>query len=394
MRVLFGTDNFYPNVNGSANFSINLAKGLVKLGHEVTVIAPAREFKYTVTYFEGMTIYGVPSIMIPKIIHPAGIRIPLEINNTIIKSVINKIQPDVIHIQDHFMIGSRVALLGRKLHIPTVGTNNFMPENFLPYFPSLDFAQKSLSKFGWWQFINVYKHLDFITSSTKTAVDLIKGLGLKNPALAISCGVDLNKFTPKIKGDDIKKLFHIPASQPVILFVGRLDKEKKIDVIIKAFAIILKSTDARLVIAGKGKERSNLANLSKRLGIMKKIIFTGFINDQDLPRLYRIADIFTIASIAELQSIVTMEAMASGLPVVGARVMALPELISHGRNGYLFNEGDTQMLAESAIKILKNPGLRKKMSENSLKIIRRNNFNKTVEIFERIYKNLIFSSGR
>lgn len=389
MRILFATDNFYPNVNGAANFAYTLIKGLLDRGHHIFVIAPSQKFNYTVTKQKNLTIYGIRSVMIPKIIHPSGMRVPLTINPIRIKKIVEEVKPDVIHIQDHFMIGSKVCDAGRRLKIPLVGTNHFMPENFLHYLDPFDFAKKSLSKFAWRQLINVYKHLDLITIPTKTAAVLLKNLGLKNPLTIISCGIDLKKFNPKKNGNLMKKRFGIAGSKPVVLFVGRLDKEKNIDTLIGAFAIVLSSIDAKLVIAGKGKEKSNLVNLSKDLKISQNVNFVGFVPEEDLPFLYRIADVFAIASIAELQSIATMEAMASGLPVVAAKVMALPELVEDGENGYLFGEGDVNEAAKCMLKILTNPILRKKMSENSLKIISKHDLNKTINSFENVYHRLV-----
>jgi glycosyltransferase involved in cell wall biosynthesis len=394
MKILFGTDNFYPNVNGAAHFSYELAKGLAKSGHEVSVIAPSRKFRFTVTKHQGITIYGISSVMIPKMIHPAGIRIPVTITPQKIKEIIREVNPQIVHIQDHFMIGNVLVNTARKMHIPLVGTNHFMPENFLHYLLPPDFAKKPLSKFAWKQFINVYQHLDIITTPTKTAAGLIKSLGLKNQVLAISCGVDLKRFNPKIKGDYLKKRYQIAPSKPVILFVGRLDKEKKIDVVIKAFSIVLKSINAHLVIVGKGKEKTNLINLTKSLELEKDVTFAGFVPDKELPYLHKMADIFTIASIAELQSIATMEAMASGLPIVAAKVMALPELVHSGKNGYLFNDGDTKDLAKKIVKILENPDLKKRMSEYSLKIIRQHDIKNTIRSYEKLYKRILTSKSR
>lgn len=388
MKILFATDNFYPNVNGAANFAYELIKSLVKKGHQVSVIAPAKKFKYTVTKYNGMTIYGIRSVMIPKIIYPGGFRIPITINPTGIKAIVAEIEPELIHIQDHFMIGSIVTKAGKKLGIPMLGTNHFMPENLIHYLYPPQFAKKPLSKLAWRQFINVYKHLNLITTSTKTAVNLIKNLGLKNPIIPISCGVDLDRFNPKNSGNYLKKRYKIDNSKPVILFVGRLDKEKRLDVLMKAFSKIQSHVHAKLVITGTGKERSNLIKLAKRLGVYKDVIFTGFVPDKDLPFLYRIADIFVIASIAELQSIATMEAMASGLPILAANVMALPELVHHGKNGFLFDEGNTEMLADQIIKIIQNPSLQKTMSKNSLEIIKKHDLNKTIKKYEDIYKEV------
>jgi len=388
MKILFGTDNFYPNVNGAANFTYALTKGLAEIGHDIFVIAPSTKFKNTLTKHEGITVYGIRSVAIPKIIHPARLRIPLTINPTTIKAIVEEINPEVIHVQDHFMIGSKVVDAGRNLRIPLVGTNHFLPENFIHYFYPPNFVKKTLSKFAWKQFINVYKHLDVIIVPTETAASLLRNIGLKNLIISISSGVDLDRFNPKNNGDYLRKRYKIASSNPVVLFVGRIDKEKNIDVLIKAFSKVLTSSDARLVIAGKGKEKSNLVNLSKKLGIDKHVIFTGFISEKGLPDLYRIADLFVIASIAELQSIATMEAMASGLPIIATKAIALPELVYNGKNGYLFNVGDVKTLANQILEIIRNPHLKKKMSENSLKIISHHALNKTIKSYGNLYQRL------
>lgn len=391
MKILLGTDNFHPTVGGVANFTDALAKGLAKNGHHVTIIAPARKFKDTVSKHNGITIHGIRSVKIPKIIYPSGMRISLTINSLKVKKIIEEIKPDVIHIQDHFMIGDCAAKMGRKLRIPTVGTNHFMPENFIHHFypANFDFVEKPLSSLVWKHLINVYKQLDVITAQSKTAANLIKNLGLKNPIIPISCGVDLDRFNPNNDGGHLKRRYKITDKKRVILFVGRLDKEKRVEVVIEAFAEVLSAHDAQLVIAGRGREKARLVKLTKQLGIDQTVIFTGLVPDKDLPTLYRMADIFAIASIAELQSIATMEAMASGLPVVAAKVMALPELVYDGKNGYLFDEGDSNIMAEGIIKILKDPALRKRLSENSLKIISKHNIANTIKSYQKLYQQLV-----
>lgn len=388
MRILFATDLFYQNASGSANFVQRLTKGLVSDGHEVFLIAPSKQFNNTVTKENGITVYGIRSVIIPDIIYPANFRIPVTAGSTKIRTIIEEVKPDVINIQDHFMIGSKAAKEGKKLGIPLVGTNHFMPENFIHYLYPPAFAKKLIKKLAWKAFARVYKQFDVITTPTKTAVDLIRDLGLKNPIISISCGVDLDRFNPRNNGDYLKKRYNIKSSESIVLFVGRLDKEKRIDVLLKAFSKIPATALAKLVIAGTGTERLNLVKLAKKLGIDKNVIFTGFVPDKDLPFLYRIADVFAIASIAELQSIATMEAMASGLPILAAKVMALPELVYHGKNGFLFDEGDTEMLTAQILKIIRNPLLQKRMSGKSLEIINNHDLNKTVKKYEEIYKRV------
>jgi len=389
MNILIGTDNFYPNVNGSANFAYELAKGLVRNGHHISVIAPSRKFKHTLTKHEGMMIYGIRSVMIPKIIHPARLRIPLAINPLKIRKIIAEASPQVIHIQDHFMIGSQVASAGRKLGIPQIGTNHFLPENLIHYLYPPDFAKKPLSKLAWKQFINVYKHLDLITTPTKTATSLIKNLGLKNPVIAISCGVDLARFNPKNNGDYLKKRYKITNLKPVILFVGRLDKEKNIDLLIKAFSNVLKSIDVQLVIAGKGKERSNLLKLSQTLAVDKNVTFTGFVSEKDLPYLYRIADVFAIASIAELQSIATMEAMACGCAVVTTDVGAVSNYAIKNETALVVDPHDINNIAKSIVQLVKNKKEREIIAKNGFNYIKKFNWDKSTDELEATFKKYV-----
>jgi glycosyltransferase involved in cell wall biosynthesis len=136
-------------------------------------------------------------------------------------------------------------------------------------------------------------------------------------------------------------------------------------------------------------EKKILEHLADELGISGHVTFAGFVPDIDLPNLYCITDAFIIAGIAELQSIVTMEAMASGLPVVGVNAVALPELIHDGENGFLFENGDIKSLAEKMTKILSDESLRKQMGVKSLEIIAKHDIHKIIDEFEALYQKLI-----
>ena len=174
-----------------------------------------------------------------------------------------------------------------------------------------------------------------------------------------------------------------------LLYLGRLDKEKNVDVLLKAFALAVKKFDAHFIIAGIGAEEKNLRKLTAELKIKKLVTFTGFVAEKDKPYLYRIADCFAIAGIAELQSIVTMEAMASGLPVIAVKAMALPHLVRHGENGYLFKIDEVKLIAGYIINIFSNKELRNRMSEKSLEIIKGHDIDKIIEKYETLYTKII-----
>jgi 1,2-diacylglycerol 3-alpha-glucosyltransferase len=159
--------------------------------------------------------------------------------------------------------------------------------------------------------------------------------------------------------------------------------------ILRAFKMTLQKTDGHLVVAGSGMERQNLESLMRELQLENNVTFTGFVPDTDLPNLYCIANVFVIAGIAELQSIVTMEAMASGLPIIGVRAVALPELIHDGENGFLFEDGDTKTLSDKMGLLLSDEALRKRMGAKSLEIISKHDIHKIISEFEALYQKLI-----
>jgi 1,2-diacylglycerol 3-alpha-glucosyltransferase len=388
MKVLIATDTYYPDVNGAAYFTYRLANILAKRGHNVCVVCPSRSFKNTVSNDNGVTVYGIRSISIGFVVaHDFRIS-PLFISR-IIRRAVREICPDIIHIQNHFLIGRRAVGVAKKLGIPVIGTNHFMPENMVHFLHLPEIAERELLKFAWRDCARIFGQLDFVTTPTKTAAALLRTAGFDKDVMPVSCGIDLERFKPTNEGLYLKRIFAILDNKQVLLYVGRLDKEKRIDSILRALPNILRVTGVHFVVAGMGIERQRLEELTEKLGIQNVVTFTGFVPDKDLQNIYRIADLFVIAGIAELQSIVTMEAMASGLPVVAVNAMALPELVHDGENGYLFPDGDSQMIAEKVIAILTNQPMREQMSRKSLELIKNHDINKTIEKYEAIYEEII-----
>lgn len=195
--------------------------------------------------------------------------------------------------------------------------------------------------------------------------------------LAISCGIDASRFANDSP---------VQNSSPVALFLGRLDDEKRVDVLLKAVAKLTAHPTLRVELVGDGGERERLKKLAGTLGIADRVSFLGHVKDEELPGIYERATVFVMPSIAELQSIATMEAMASGRPVIGADAMALPHLVHDGDNGYLFPPGDVDALADRLARILTADQTElNRLSENSLHLIQAHDINRTVRIFEDLY---------
>jgi len=183
----------------------------------------------------------------------------------------------------------------------------------------------------------VYDHLDAVVGPTRTAAEMLKKVGLKPPVSSISCGVDINLFHLDPSVDRVA--WHagngIDPTHKVFLFVGRVDREKRLDVIIRAINL-LDREDIEFVIAGNGAAKTDLMALVKGLGLEEKVRFTGFIPSTDLPSVLNSIDIYTMPSEAEILSIASLQAMACARPMLVADAVALPELVTANGNGLLF----------------------------------------------------------
>lgn len=224
MRILLVTDTYYPSTNGVAYFTSRLAYSLSKLSHDVFVIAPSQTLHNTITFTDNITLHGVSSIPIP--VYPCFRFSPPLLVRKHIRKVIQMIKPDIIHIQNHFMIGKIALEVAQELDIPIIGTNHFMPENLVHYFHLPSFLEEKLKRLAWQQFVGVYSQLSIVTAPTKIAAALMQRHGLAREVIVVSCGIDLQRFNPANNGAYLKVRYNI-SDRPIILYVGRLDKEKK-----------------------------------------------------------------------------------------------------------------------------------------------------------------------
>jgi len=386
MKILIAADTYYPHVNGASYFAQRLAFYLQQRGHRVLVIAPSRTFKNEF-YTHETPIQGIRSI--PVLIHKDfRVSLPILLGSTV-ENVIAAYAPEIVHVQGHFFICNAVLKEAKKLGLPTVGTNHFMPENLTHYSHLPAFAMRWLQKWGWKWFRAVFEELDIVTTPTQTGARLLQQIGFKKEVLPISCGIDRSRFCPSANGNGLRKKYSLPEGKKILLYVGRVDREKNIDLILRGLSRVVRTSNVHLVIAGRGAEENRLKRLERSLGLHERVTFAGFVPDADLPGFYAMADCFIIAGTAELQSIVTLEAMASGLPVIGVRAMALPELVHPGANGCLFDPADESGVADCITAVFADASRRKEMSAGSLAIIERHDIEQTINQFESIYRSLV-----
>ncbi len=382
MRIVMSGQTWGPE-NGPGVFSRRLAMGLVSDGHEVIALVPAGAMRTESREDGAVTVTGIPALSLAPIypevrVTPAPYRA--------VRRALEQFRPDVVHVQDHYPLSRAVIRAARRMQIPIVASNHFLPGNMLPHMPLIGrFA--ITERFLWHNLAVVFDRTRVVIAPTETAAAILRP-HLHVEVRAISCGVDLEQFRPPSASERAKAREHcrIGADDIVFAYVGRLDREKRLDVLIDAVSRLRERV--RLIIAGRGRHERALQKLATKRLVGDRVAFCGFISDSELARLLCAADFFAMPSDVELQSIATIEAMAMGLPVLAADAAALPELVESGINGALFRPGDPADAAEKMEMLAASRPQWPEMSRASRLRAERHSIEATVAAYEEIYEPL------
>ena len=377
--MLIGCDTFPPDVNGAANFASRLAAGLTERGHHVYVEAPAFSSKHgTFTEEHDGSSFTVHRVYSWRWFPHDWLRFVLPWRSQAHAArILDQVKPDVVHIQSHIVVGRGLARQATKRGIRVIGTNHFMPENMIEHTLLPNFLRRTAISLAWKDAAKTFRLCEAVTTPTRKAAAFLESETAVTGVHAISCGINASLYTPSFA----------PRQGNRIVFVGRVTGEKHIDVLLKAVAQLDPELDVQLDIVGGGDQLKELQQLAVNLGIRDRVNFTGYVSDEELRAILTRATLFAMPSIAELQSIATMEAMASALPIVAADAMALPHLVHHGVNGYLFAPGNVGDLADKLTDVLRAPDSElKRFKEASLKFIEAHDIERTLNTFESLYR--------
>nr|WP_239536943.1 glycosyltransferase [Arthrobacter roseus] len=379
MTILIAADTYYPNINGAAQFGYRLARGMSARGHDVHVVAPrgGAGGPFTEPREEG-TVHRLRSRGV--FTHEYfRICLPWEIKAHI-RMLFDRVQPDVVHVQSHYMIGEQVLYEAVRRGIRVVATNHFMPENMNPFLPFPQWFKDIIARNSWRDMGKVMSRADVVTTPTPLAAKAMHEHAFLTKVLPLSNGIDASVYE-LLPGEVVQ-----PPPRPIVLFAGRLAEEKNINVLIDALARVAPDLDVCLEVVGGGEVRSSLEAQVVRLDLGDRVTFLGLVDDDELRRAYLRASLFVMPGTAELQSLVTLEAMSASTPVVLADAMALPHLVDGGVNGFLFTPNDSADLAEKMTRILSLPEDQlHAMGRASRRMVDRHSHEKTLKTFEALY---------
>lgn len=423
MKIAIFTDTYLPDKNGVSLSIDNFTKLMADDGHQIMIFCPkVRHFKDK--KYTGINVRRYISVAAPTY---KEMQLALPFIWTVVKDL-KDFNPDVVHIQTPMGMGWVGIWAAKILKIKNIQTYHTYIPDFLVYLnpkkliginkianyinnsrlvkfmklrpdvfeesPGLTKSEKNNRKFFHIYKKNkgklnerfgrdytriVYNRADLVLTPSGAMKNFLKKQGIKTKVEVMSNGVNYNFFKKKIDYTVKNRIVH----------TGRLGFEKNVDVVIKAFNLAQKiNPDLRLDIYGDGPAKRSLQSLVKNVGIGKKVKFFGAFDIAKVSQQLCDYDFFVTASTIETQGIVILEAMSSGLPVLGVDELAVPEIIRHGKNGYLSKPFDVEGMAENMLKMLESDKRLEQFGYKSLEIAKSHEISKCkdhlVQVYERI----------
>lgn len=380
-------DPIGSNKSGVVVSTLRFGKLLKERGHHVIFIAAKSEEHKEHSHHNEIKTYRFRSLPVPK---SGGWNLAFPTVGEL-KKVFQEENINIVHIVLP-MSGAIIAIkAARALGIKIVAHSHSQPENLFMDMPK--FIQPTLNNL-WNKYLTwIYGKAESLIYPSEMARALLEKLSDKNqPSAVISNGINLSEFKP-IHIGDFHERFSIPDDKVKLLFVGRLFPEKSVDTLIKAVPHIIKEyPGTHVMIAGAGHLRSKLEKLVDDLKIRKHVTFLGLVSDEDKILAYNASDIFILPSLAELEGMVVLEAMACGKPIVISDAEMSASRYFVDGNGLLFKTKNHEHLAEQVLKLITDADLRKKLGEVSFENIKKYDINKSVEMLEEVYLSALKSN--
>ncbi len=407
MKIVIFTDTYLPKIDGVGISTEQFCRLLAERGHEFVICAPLYGHdddavgagdRIRVVRFTNRPLPSYPEV---KLANLSLRRIRDAMSN----------KPDLVHIQSPGLMGQYGIAAARLYSVPVVGTYHTMVNEVGMYLSpyrllkldklvekvkgtlstelrtELKKAEKSTRRSLSNRIIlrltnELYNRCEVVISPTELIATELRNAGVRRPLEIVSNGLDLDRFhgnQKELSGNGVR-----------YLHIGRLSFEKNVDVLLWAFLRIREvQPQATFDIVGDGPALASLKTEAERLGFKESVRFHGFKPRVELPAIYPRYDCFLTASTMETQGLVVLEALASGLPAIGVDAYALPELILHGRNGYLARPFDDEEIAGLAVQVTSDPDQYREFSRKSLEIAAEHDVNRSATLLEDIYRNAV-----
>ncbi len=370
MKIGFFTDVYKPVINGVVSSISSFKKGLEELGHKVYVFAPTCPGYKD----DEKNILRIESVGLP-LQHDYRISLPPLAKK--MRKIIKQL--DIIHAQHPFFMGNYASFFADIYKKPLVFTHHTQYEKYSHYIP---FEQETTQMFIRWLVKDYANKCDCVIAPSESIRKMLLKQGIASRIVVVPTGVDLGVFENADK-NIVRKKYNIKQDKKLLLYAGRIEKEKNLEFLLKAFKLVLrKKPDTFLMLVGHGPEEGYLDGLIKKFKLEKNIFSVGV--SRSVQDYYAAADIFVFSSVTETQGLVLVEAMAAGTPVVAVDSPGIKDVVD-GKNGFLTKECLSEF-SEKIIMILEDNALREEMSQNARKTASKYSIQKMSRKMLKVYE--------
>lgn len=338
MRIGIFTDAYDPDLNGVATSAKVLYEQFTRLGHQAYVVCTHSD---KVGFKKEGDIIRLPGIEL-KAFYGYGIVPPVM---PLFSNEIAKLNLDIIHIETEFGVGILGSNIAKYLKIPMVRTYHTDYMDYANYFfpEKLSLLNKASGAVVT-KIVKFYSEdcLRLMTPSRKTK-DILKQAGVKTPIDVVPNGINLDIFKPneekRVKASKIREELGIKEDEKVLIYLGRIADEKRLDMVVESFARVKENgLKLKLIVVGLGPAYEKNVRLVEKLGLNDYVIFLGKKAPEEVPLYYLSADGFISASTSETQGLTYIEALSTGLPIIVAYDEVLTDLVEEGKNGFFFKD--------------------------------------------------------
>ena len=344
MKIALFTETFLPKIDGIVTRLCHTVENLQRLGDEVLVFSP----QGGLTEYKGAKIYGVDGFPLP--LYP---ELKLAWPTPTIGQEIERFQPDLVHVANPAVLGLGGIYYAKKFDLPLVASYHTHLPQYLHHY-----GLGILEGFLWELLKGAHNQADLNLCTSTAMVEELTSHGIERADLW-QRGVDTDLFQPHLASPEMRdRLSQGHPDSTLLIYVGRLGAEKEIDRIKPVLEAI---PNARLALVGDGPNRQALEEHFADTPTH----FVGYLRGEELASAYASADAFIFPSRTETLGLVLLEAMAAGTPVVAARSGGIPDIVTDGVNGYLFDPADDEGAIAATKLLLERPEERETLRENA-----------------------------
>ena len=385
MNIGIFSDTYFPQLNGVATSIRTLATALEKRGHNVYIFTPSDPRCHE--GYDTLNVYRLPSVPVRFV---RDYRAGYVFSPFLAKKIID-LNLDIIHTQTEFCLGALGRFISTTQGIPLVHTYHTMYEDYVHYIGGGHIISKEMAR----DFSGIYCNTaTAVIAPTRKTEQLLKSYGVTKPISIIPTGINTSNFRKdRFQPEEILELRHslgLEADTPVIISIGRIAKEKSIDIVISALPkLIEKLPDLKMVIVGEGNEIENLGKFAESIGVGDHVMFTGGKPWDEIGKYYQLGNVFCSASVSETQGLTFAEAMAAGVPVVAKKDECIENIIDDKITGMLFESDDD--LPDLLYRVLTDKVLSNRLSRASVQTMEALSVETFADNIENLYQGILDS---